>query len=148
MYSEGSPITYTSSEFIFSFVTFHVTVVRAREQSRFDSYYRRIRIETEENNETPALYLGQVSVFVLHPTQCSQFWNQIQSTYNRSKTRYRSESTDFISVTCLQQNRLKVHKTEMTRHTSLALTSRIIFLSGSNPIKCSYQAQDLSSRDV
>ena len=28
------------------------------------------------------------------------------------------------------------------------LTSGIIFLSGSNPIKCSHQAQDLSSHDV
>ena len=66
----------------------------------------------------------------------------------QNTTRYKSDSTDFISVTCLQQNRLKVHKTEMTCHTSLALTSGLIFLSGSNPIKCSYQAQDLSSRDV
>ena len=90
MYSDGSPITYTSSKFIFSFVTFHVSAVKARQQSRFENYYRRIRIETEENNGTPALYLWQVSVVELHPTQCSQFWNQIQSTYNRSKTRYRA----------------------------------------------------------
>jgi len=69
MYSEGSPI---SSKLIFSFVTFHVSVVEARQQSRFDSYYRRIRIETEENNETPALYLGQVSVVELQPTHCYQ----------------------------------------------------------------------------
>jgi len=73
MHSEENPVTYTSSECMIPFVTFHVSVVTARQQSRFDNYYQRIRIETEKNNETYALYLGQVCVVELHPTQCSQF---------------------------------------------------------------------------
>jgi hypothetical protein len=105
--------------------------------------------ETEQNNETLALCLGQVCVvgtYIRLSVPSSE--TKYNQKYNRSKTRYKSDSSDFISVTCLQRNQVKVHKTQVTRHTSLALTSEIIFLSGSNPIKCSYQAQDLSPRDV
>jgi hypothetical protein len=72
----------------------------------------------------------------------------MQSTYNRSKTDIRATAQILSHVTCLQQNRVKVHKTEVTCHTTLGLTSQIMLLFGSNAIKSSYQAQDLSSRGV